>query len=285
MFEPKHIRVFFASKYWTPARRDVFEQVLPTLAQPLTQVLYLQFYDRVWHDPGKVVEATMSDLAEWTGADARTLRRCVERLFRENFLVCSERGHSKSRTRKPRWKVPLAEFELSGRGTPWTPIPRFFITEYFRCYQPSVILSVLLWHQHIGWKNDCWPGIKRLCKLLGWAPRTVYDALRSLGKQKEWERISQDLPRPLEISQTAQQRTRHFRVLAVVYEKKQKRNQRSSVSLTPEFAQRFGISSRGRVDVDYREETRDGDGDAAADADSDVDTDADLDADWNINVD
>src|SRR5579864_7459969 len=111
MFEPKHIRVLFASKCWTPVRRDVFEQVLPTLAQPLKQTLYLHLYDRVWHSPSKVVEAAMSDLAEWTGADARTLTPCVERLCREKFLVCSERGHSKSRTRKPRWRVPLAEFE------------------------------------------------------------------------------------------------------------------------------------------------------------------------------
>jgi len=146
-----------------------------------------------------------------------------------------------------------------------------------------VILTILQWYQHINWGKDCWVGIERLCQRTGWVRRTVYDALRTLGKQKEWERISQDLPRPLEISQTAQQRTRHFRVLAVAYEKKQKRNQRSTVSLTPEFARRFGISSRGKIDVDFREGTRDEDRDAGAD--SDVDTDADLDAHWNVDVD
>ena len=279
----ERIRILLAGKHWTPVRRDVFEEVLPTLAQPLTQVLYLQFYDRVWHDPSKVVEATMSDLAEWTGADARTLKPCVERLCRENFLICSERGHSKSRARKPRWRVPLAEFALSGTGTPWTPVPRFFITEYFPCYHPSVILTILQWYQHINWRNDCWVGIARLRERTGWTRRSVYQALRTLGKQNEWQRMSQNLPRPLEISQTPQQQTRHFRVLAVAYEKKQKRNQRSTVSLTPEFAKRFGVKGLEKIDIDLREGTRDGDGDA--DADSDVNTDADLDAHWNVDVD
>jgi hypothetical protein len=289
MFNAKRVSVLFPSKHWTPIRKNVFEEVLPTLAQPLPQALYLQLYDRVWHSPSKRVEATLSDFSRWTGADARTLKSCVELLCRENFLACLGRGRSKSRTRKPRWRVPLAEFDLSATGTPWTPVPRFFIAEYFRAFRPSVILTILQWYQHINWRDDTWVGIARLRERTGWTRRSVYDALRTLGKQREWERISQNLPRPLEISQTPQQRTWHFRVLAVAYEQKKRRNQRSTVNLTPEFARHFGISSRGKVDVDYREETHDGDGDVEADASTDTDFDADAevdtDADGNVDVD
>jgi hypothetical protein len=238
-------------------RRDVFEHVLKQLACALTQGLYLLLYDRVWHSSEKVVEATLSDFSEWTGADTRTLKACVELLCSKQFIVCLSRGHSKSRTRKPRWRVPLAEFALSDTGTPWTPVPRFFIADYFRAFRPSVILSVLLWHQHIGWRNDCWPGIERLSRLTGWNRRSVYDALRTLGNENEWKRVSQNLPRPLEISQSPEQQTRHFRVRALAYEQKG-RNKRSTVSLTPEFAKRFGIRSRQEsVDVDFSEETSD----------------------------
>ena len=287
VFEPKRIRVLFPGRFWTPIRKSVFEEVLPTLAQPLTQALYLQLYDRVWHSPSKIVEATMSDFSRWTVADARTLKPCVELLCRENFLVCLQRGHSKSRTRKPRWSVPVAEFELSGTGTPWTPVPRFFITEYFRAFRPSVILTILQWYQYINWRNDCWVGIARLRERTGWTRRSVYDALRTLGKQKEWERRSQELPRPLEISRTAQQQTRHFRVLAVAYEQKKRRNQRSTVNLTPEFVRHFRVRGFERIDIDFREGTCDGDGDAEADAsaDTDFDADADIDTDADGNVD
>jgi hypothetical protein len=289
VFESKRIRVLFPGRFWTPIRKRVFEEVLAKLTQPLSQTLYLQLYDRVWHSPSKAVEATMSDLAEWTGADARTLKPYVELLCREKFLVCLERGRSKSRTRKPRWRVPLAEFSLSDTGNPWTPVPRFFITEYFRAFRPSVILTILQWYQHINWRNDCWVGIARLCQRTGWARRSVYEALHTLGKQKEWERISQNLPRPLEISQTPQQQTRHFRVLAVAYEQKKRRNQRSTVSLTPDFARHFGVRGLEKIDIDFRQETHDGDGDveedASADTDFDADADIDTDTDGNVDVD
>jgi len=287
VFESKRIRVLFPGRFWTPIRKRVFEEVLAKLTQPLSQTLYLQLYDRVWHSPSKAVEATMSDLAEWTGADARTLKPYVELLCREKFLVCLERGRSKSRTRKPRWRVPLAEFSLSDTGNPWTPVPRFFITEYFRAFRPSVILTILQWYQYINWRNDCWVGIARLRERTGWTRRSVYDALRTLGKQKEWERRSQELPRPLEISRTAQQQTRHFRVLAVAYEQKKRRNQRSTVNLTPEFVRHFRVRGFERIDIDFREGTCDGDGDAEADAsaDTDFDADADIDTDADGNVD
>jgi len=117
----------------------------------------------------------------------------------------------------------------------------------------------------------------------------VYEALHTLGKQKEWERISQNLPRPLEISQTPQQQTRHFRVLAVAYEQKKRRNQRSTVSLTPDFARHFGVRGLEKIDIDFRQETHDGDGDveedASADTDFDADADIDTDTDGNVDVD
>ena len=166
-------------------------------------------------------------------------------------------------------------------------VPRFFITEYFRAFRPSVILTILQWYQHINWRNDCWVGIARLRERTGWTRRSVYDALRTLGKQKEWERRSQELPRPLEISRTAQQQTRHFRVLAVAYEQKKRRNQRSTVNLTPEFVRHFRVRGFERIDIDFREGTCDGDGDAEADAsaDTDFDADADIDTDADGNVD
>jgi hypothetical protein len=122
-----------------------------------------------------------------------------------------------------------------------------------------VILSVLLWHQHIGWRNDCWPGIQRLCNLTGWNRRTVYDALRTLSNNGEWKQITEHLPRPLNISRTPDQQSRHFRVLALDYAQEEKRrNKRSTVSLTPEFAKHFGVRGRQQsVDVEFSEETPD----------------------------
>jgi hypothetical protein len=236
----------------------VFEQVLPQLGRALVQGLYLLLYDRAWHSRDKVAEATVADFAAWTGADPRTLQASAERLCHEKFIVCVFRGHLKSRTRKPRWQVPLVtDFALSDAGMPWTPVPRFFITDYFRSYRPSVILSVLLWHQHIGWRNDCWPGIERLRRLTGWNRRSVYDALRTLGNNGEWKKITQHLPRPLNISRTADQQSRHFRVLALDYAQEGRRK-RSTVSLAPEFARHFGVRGRQEsVDVDFTEESAD----------------------------
>jgi hypothetical protein len=255
VFDQKRIHVLFPSKHWTPVRRDVFEHVLKQLAGALIQGFYLLLYDHAWHSRNNVIEATVSDFAAWTGADPRTLQASVERLCHDKLIARVSRGHSKSRTRKPRWRVPLAEFALSDTGTPWTPVPRFFITEYFRCYHPSLILSILQRYQHINWRNDCWVGMKRLCELTGWKRRTVYDALHTLGHENEWKRVSQNLPRPLEISQTSDQQTRHFRVLALSYEQKG-RNKRSTVSLTPKFAKHFDVRSRQQsVDADFSEET------------------------------
>jgi hypothetical protein len=240
-------------------RREVFDPVLSQLARALIQGLYLLLYDHAWHSRNKVVEATVADFAAWTGADPRTLQASIERLCHEKFIVCLFRGHSKSRTRKPRWRVPLAEFALSDTGTPWTPVPRFFIADYFQAFRPSVILSVLLWHQHIGWRNDCWPGLQRLCKLTGWSRRGVYDALHTLGNSGERKKITKHLPRPLNISRTPDQQSRHFRVLALDYtQEERRRNKRSTVSLTPEFANHFGVRGRQEsVDDDSSEEAAD----------------------------
>ena|SRR5215469_4202322 len=51
IFEPSRIRVYYALDFWTPFRREVFEDVLPHLECLQAQILYLVLYDKIWHNP------------------------------------------------------------------------------------------------------------------------------------------------------------------------------------------------------------------------------------------
>jgi hypothetical protein len=160
----KLIRVRFPMRYWTPMRREVFEEVLPKLQFGRTALIYLILYDRRWRDSNREVRGDFADVSRWTGMDSRTIEKCLAELISNGFITQVRSGQQRSRTNKPTWKVPLADFDFKKQG-PWTPIPGFIVERYCRVYPGAVLLPVLMWHQHIGWQDWCWPGVPRLATL------------------------------------------------------------------------------------------------------------------------
>jgi hypothetical protein len=136
-------------------------------------------------------------------------------------------------------------------------VPRFFIYDFPRVYPKSILLVILLWHQHIGWHNSCWPGVTRLTKLTGWSSRSVYLALNTMGRKRHWDIFGLNLPLPLEIWTNVDKHGkehRHFRVRAVFYEPKRGRG-RSAVMLTKEFATLFNVRTGSEfIDLDFQDE-------------------------------
>jgi len=239
----KRNRMMFSIVHWTPVRREVFEDVFPYLKSPLSQVLYLMLYDRVWHNRRGFVSASIPELAKWTAADWRTVKKALYELVHKDFVVCPSTGRAKSRSHKPKFEVPLAEFDIRTEG-PWTAIPRFLIKEYPRQYRNSILASILLWHQDFtGGRNYCWPGVERLSKYTRWSERKVRNTLHIMGYESVWKKLNLDLPWPLEISYNATRTVRHYHLRAVSYEAKQP-NRWPRMWLTEEFAKHFCISHR-----------------------------------------
>lgn len=241
-FKPRRICVLYSLDYWTPVVRAVFQEVLPRLGSAYCQVLFLVLYDKLWHSRDGKIFATPTDMAGWIGADQRTVDACLSELARLDFVIPAELGRRSSRTNKPRWEIPVTQFDFATEG-PWTPVPRFFIHEYPKAFPKSILLAVLLWHQHLNWKNDCWPGVTRLATLTGWSKRSVYQALNTMGHEHRWERLGLSLPWPLQIRTNRDKQGnehRHFSVRAVFYAAKKGRG-RSTVMVTQEFAKFFHI--------------------------------------------
>ena len=232
--------VLYPLRYWTPVRREVLEDVCPQLRANRGAVVYLVLYDRVWRSPGRRLSATVSDVSRWTGLDGRTTDICLRELISKGLVVRIRSGHLRSRTDKPVWRVPLAEFDFRKQG-PWTPIPTFILYRYCRAYSKAVLLPVILWHQHIGWRDWCWPGAPRLATLMHWPVARVYAALRTMGQPNRWERLGTGLPQPLEIQYRRSKKgwlTRHFHVRAVHY---QQESGHHSVGLDREFTTFFQV--------------------------------------------
>lgn len=238
----KDICILFSLKFWTPVRREVFKEVLPRLRHRRGALLYLVMYDLAWRSKKLRVRANLTDFSRWTGLEVRTIRKCIDELQSEGFIVLVHGGRLRSRERKPRWRVPLAEFDFSKKG-PWTPVPRFILQRYFRAYPKSVLLVILLWHQHIGWHNDCWPGVARLALRTGWSRRAVYNGLNSMGHRHRWAKLRTGLPWPLEISyrqSRSGREVRHFRVRFYNYHRKKSLGH-SVVALDQEFRNFFKL--------------------------------------------
>jgi hypothetical protein len=249
--EKNRYRILYSFTHWTPVRREVFEEVLPFCKRTLEQIIYLKLYDKVCHSKARRIDASSIDLAKWTCADWRTVDKCLFVLQYKGFIVRRAYGTRKSRSDKPCWRVPLAEFDFRNKG-PWTPVPRFLIQEYPRFYPPAVLLLILHWRQHIGWNDHCWPGATRLAKDTGWSRRKVYAALRTMGHQNIWTKLGGDLPWPLEVfwrtNKEGKQR-RHFRIRAVFYKSK-KGKALPLVGLSPDFAKHFRLRRwHGQIDV------------------------------------
>ena len=136
-------QVLYPLRYWTAVRREVFEGVCPQLTENRAAVVYLVFYDRAWRSEGRRISTTIADATRWTGLDGRTIHKCLVELASKAFVVRVRSGHVRSRTNKPVWRVPLAEFDFRKQG-PWTPVPLFFLSDYCRAYSKAVLLPVIL---------------------------------------------------------------------------------------------------------------------------------------------
>ena len=233
-------RILFPSNNWIPVQNAVFEEVLPRLQEKRTGHLYLAMYNLAHRSLGGEFNACLSDLAGLIKCDERTARKCIVELVRSKFVVMTQwDGTSRSRSHKPSFQVPLANKSLTEGG--WTPLPRFFITHYLPILPGSLLLPIFLYHQHMSWKNDCWPGATRLVHLTNWSKRTVYQAIRLMGHGSPWAALNNGLPQPLSISYRRSKdgsEVRHFSIRAVNYYKA-RRKKHIVVALTDEFRQRF----------------------------------------------
>ena len=148
-------------------------------------------------------------------------------------------GAWRSRTDKPRFRVPLSELDLANGG--WVPIPRLLLDPYMITVPSSLLLIVVIYFQHLSWRNDCWVGMKGLRKMLRWKRRTIYHALNLMGHRHRWEKLKTGLPWPLEIS-FSNTGARHFSVRGVRYYLPKGRQKRV-VGLSQEFAVHFEYSA------------------------------------------
>jgi hypothetical protein len=208
-------RIRYPPSSWFPLQNKVVS-VFSQLREKRSPHLYMAMYERVQRNPSKPFRANISDLSKIGNCDPRTARRCIVELVGEGFVTMVDKGGKlRSRTHKTRFVVPLAEESL-GSGH-WFPVPRFLVTHYLRKFEGSIVLIALLYHQHLRWKRDCWPGVRRLAKFLGIKPRRVYAYLNTMGHQARWKRLDIGLPWPLEISYSADRKTRHFSVRAAQF--------------------------------------------------------------------
>ncbi len=235
-------RVCISSKRWTPVQNEVFDKIFAKLEGKRSGLVYLVLYDRCRHRDGRKISATIAEITRWCGIDERSVMKCLEELESKELIIRVRDGVKRSHINKPRWRVPLTEFEL-GDGN-WTPIPRFLFTKYCRRYAGAVLLSLLLRYQHIHKQNSCWIGVARLCKRTGWSESRVRDAIRTMGRERLWRRRSKSLPQPLEIKYNPQRTHRRFRVLAVYYESKGRKGRKVySMTISEEFRKRFKIKT------------------------------------------
>src|ERR1035437_5165092 len=202
------------SSFWTAFFQAVFVDILPNLQHRRSAVVYLTLYDRAWYLPEGEVHACLADLAKWTGLDERTVRECLVELVANGHVIRRERGQLRSRSRKPVWRVPLAEHDLNSGG-PWTPVPRFLVQSYLPRYTKAVLLLILLRLQHIHGRNECYPGAKYLTEQSGWSKRSVYEALETMNDETDWQSVGSGLPRPLKIYWKKNRQGRLKRYLSV----------------------------------------------------------------------
>jgi hypothetical protein len=234
-------RIRYPPSSWIPVPAEFFRQVLPALEETRAAGLLLTMHVMVRSSRERRLRANLTDLSAQMHCDSRIVRRCLDELGDKSLVVRVHRGTKRSRSDKPRWRVPLSEFALSAGG--WVPVPRFLITHYLPVFPGSLLLIILLFYEHHGWRNDCWPGVGHLAELTGWKSRTVYRALNLMGHRHRWERLGTGLPWPLEVTWRPSKKggeIRHFRVRAVHYHSRPG-YRHPVVSLTREFGEYFGL--------------------------------------------
>lgn len=235
-------RIFYPPDSWMPVPNEVFGEIFPLLKEHRAPHLYIAMYERARRVRSREFTANLRELSELIKCDPRTARRCVIELVRNRFIEMSHIGGAlRSRTKKPKFRVPLSENDLAPGG--WVPVPRFLVNAYLQEFPGSLLLIILLYFQHLHWKETCWVGITGLRKIVNWQPRTIYRALNLMGHERRWEKLRTGLPWPLEISYSQSGATRHFSVRAVRYYLPTGRQKRV-VKLSDEFAAHFGYRKK-----------------------------------------
>lgn len=246
MIPPSHESVLYDPSQWTALSNAVSSEVLPQLSSTAMAVTYLVLYDKVSHRKNRAAAATLTDLAQLTGFDARTVKASLFKLIEGGFIDFDKRGTNRSRTDKTRWTVPLADFDWADGK--WTPIPRFLVRRYLPVFPGALLLPLLIRFQQMSWQNKCWPSVATLAQLTNRSERWVYLALHEMGNRHFWSRLGTGLPWPLEISYVAKDgKERHYyRVRAVCY-RKGRSNGSPTVSLSREFADFFAPASIAKL--------------------------------------
>ena len=234
-------RIFYPPSSWFPLQSIAFETVFPKLLRKRSAHLYIAMYERTQRQQCKSFAANLTDLGKLIDCDSRTVRPCIIELVRKRFVkMVYEGSNRRSRTDKPRFTVPLAMESLDPGF--WFPVPRFLVTQYLKKFKGSIVLIALLYHQHLMWKRDCWPGAQRLTRILGMNSRTVYAYLNTMGHQAPWERLGNGLPWPLAISYSPDGKTRHYSVRAAQFFTPPG-GTKPAVKLRQEFAIHFGYET------------------------------------------
>jgi hypothetical protein len=243
-------RILIPHKHWTAFPNRIFDEELRVLKQKSAAAVYLFLIDFAAHRPSRHVVLTRSEIAARINMDERIIKRCLSELEARGFIRQVRPGVLHSHINKDRWLVPAAQSDSLRDG--WTPVPRLLIREYLPKYPNAALLPVLLYHQHMHWRNKCWMGVERLSKVLNWSPTRVRSALRTMSVQGNWSKLETSLPRPLSVSSsgtttkasstgTAGQRAaRHYSVQAVRYTIAQQESKRRVLIPKP-FLDHFGI--------------------------------------------
>jgi hypothetical protein len=242
-------RIFYPANSWMPVQSAVLRKVFPKLRQHRAAHLYMAMYERATRVGPREFAMNLRELSELIECDPRTVRKCIVELCQKGFIDMVHKGGAKrSRTDKPRFRVPLSESELAGGE--WFPIPRFLVTKYMQAFPGSLLLIILISFQHIEWNDHCWVGVSALRRIIRWKPRTIYSALNLMGHKHRWEKFGTDLPWPLEIRYSTNWERRHFSVRVVQYYLPPGHRHRV-VGLSKEFETHFGYrKTSSRMDAE-----------------------------------
>lgn len=228
--QPRRRRILIPREHWTPVVDRVFSDELGELEEKSAAALYLFLIDSAYHRSrdreARRVVMTRAEISAATGMDERVVKRCLAELSSKGFIQLERRGAAHSHINKDCWSIPAVD-DVSTEI--FTPVPRLIIREYLPAYRNAVLLAVLLFHQHMNWRNRCWMGVERLSKLLKWSPTSVRSGLRRMMYNTAWGKLGTGLPTPLavctvpqpqksKLQKPAQRKAvRHYSVLAVRY--------------------------------------------------------------------
>jgi hypothetical protein len=231
-------RIFYPVNSWMPVPNEVASRVFAKLKQGRAPHLYMAMYERATRVRSRQFSMNLRELGELVHCDPRTARKCFIELVEEGFVkIVHKGGANRSRTDKPKFRVPLCELELADGG--WFPVPRFLVTRYLPKFPGSLLLIILISMQHQKWNDHCWMGVPYLEKITNWNSRSIYHALNIMGHRHKWKKLGTGLPWPLKILYDEKLERRHFSVRAVHYYLPATRR-RKVVALSEEFASHFG---------------------------------------------